>query len=375
MAVGFWITAVILALVIPVSAQETSIGGEWWVSVKGGDQGAGRLTLSVPALGIFTVQGPLITMGSFGPFQITEQALQMDFKGNISGSLLVSDFPPVTDPPTPPSAIGTLQITSGRSDRRFRVLVLRGTLAFTGFSPVPVLIRGQRMPASVPVFPGRSVMDGRLSGPGLRSSTLDLTVGEDVDRDFPFFGLTGGGSVAVDGVPEDVTLFGIFARAPSKNAAKGTNIFGFGGSTDNPTLGFGPLKGNLRKTSARPSEFGARVSGNRAFSLRARLTEAVTPVMGVTPGAVDFGSVNVGESRNQDFTVTNIGAGLLSGTAAVTGAGFSIVGGDTFTDLAASESAPVTVQFQPPGVGVFNGTVTFTSGSQVTTRTVTGTGQ
>jgi hypothetical protein len=347
------------------AAQETSLGGDWWVGLAGGDRGGGALTLGVPAAGVFEVSGNLLTLGSGEPFKIADgQALRLDFKGKITGNLLLQDL---LD-----NDIGELEVTGGGTDKRFTKLRVNGNMTLYGSPPVSVRIRGERMPESAPVLTGRTIMEGRVSGPGIRSRTLDLSVAEEDELEFPFFVITGGGSVLVDGMDQDVTLMGIFVRTPSRASFPKTNIFGWGEASD-AAMGAGPLVGNLRKPATDIPELSCKVRGNRNFRLWARLDEPVSPIIAVTPDSIDFGTVNVGDSLQRAFTVTNIGAGTLDGDATADGDGFSVVGGSPYS-LSAGQSAIVTIEFTPPAAGVFNGTVSFTGGGG-TTRSVTGTGE
>ncbi|MGH2651688.1 MAG: SBBP repeat-containing protein, partial [Actinomycetota bacterium] len=61
----------------------------------------------------------------------------------------------------------------------------------------------------------------------------------------------------------------------------------------------------------------------------ARLTRGLDPgpVLSITPSSVNFGTVNVNGSADRTFTVQNAGGGTLTGTAATSGAPFSVVGG------------------------------------------------
>jgi uncharacterized repeat protein (TIGR03803 family) len=96
-----------------------------------------------------------------------------------------------------------------------------------------------------------------------------------------------------------------------------------------------------------------------------------TPAISVTPASLAFGSVPVGSSVSQNFTVKNSGTGTLIGTATVA-APFSITSGATYS-LAAGASQIVTLKFSPTAVQSSSQTVTFTGGAGAT-ATATGTG-
>ena len=95
------------------------------------------------------------------------------------------------------------------------------------------------------------------------------------------------------------------------------------------------------------------------------LTRAIT----VTPSALDFGSVSVGETADLTFTVENDGEETRSGEATVS-APFSIVSGGTYS-LGAGQSQAVTVRYSPTSKGSHSSNVFFTGDGQVT-RTVSG---
>jgi hypothetical protein len=114
-----------------------------------------------------------------------------------------------------------------------------------------------------------------------------------------------------------------------------------------------------------------RDSGDGIIDAFAAVQAAAPPVISVTPNSLDFGSVNVGESAEQDFTVQNTGGGTLNGNAS-TSAPFSIPAGDSYS-LASGLSQATTIRFSPTSAGTFMGNVTFTGGGG-TTKTVTGTG-
>lgn len=367
-SMGRWAVGVLILLslgAVQAPAQETSLAGDWWVSISGADKGAGALTFGVPATGVFEASGSLITLGGGFPVSLAEgQALRIDFKGRITGTLQLEIEGIV---------VGVLEVTGGSTNPpRFTKIKLQGQLTYDGLDPVPVRIKGERMPESPPILTGRSIQEGLLKGRGLVSHTLDVVVGEEEDLKFPFYVVTGGGSVRVDGGDEDVIILGVFGRTPTAAGSFKTNIFGWLETSDS-TMGEGPLVGNLRKSASKPPEFNASVRADRKFQLFGKLKEPVSPIISVTPDSIDFGTVDVGDSSQRSFTVTNIGAGTLDGEATVVGDGFSVIGGSPYS-LSAGQSALVTIEFAPTASGGFLGTVTFTGGGG-TTRSVTGTGQ
>ncbi len=93
------------------------------------------------------------------------------------------------------------------------------------------------------------------------------------------------------------------------------------------------------------------------------------PIMQVTPGSIGYGTLLVGASKTNSFTVQNIGAGTLSGTASVS-APFSVVSGGSYS-LGANASQTVMVAFSPTVANNYNQSVSFTGGSGTNT-TVSG---
>jgi hypothetical protein len=85
-----------------------------------------------------------------------------------------------------------------------------------------------------------------------------------------------------------------------------------------------------------------------------------TPILSVTPTSRDFGSVNVGSSKNLTFTLKNAGSGTLTG-AASTVAPFSVVGTASYS-LAPNQSQILTVRFAPTTLGKVGRILTLTGG-------------
>lgn len=94
-----------------------------------------------------------------------------------------------------------------------------------------------------------------------------------------------------------------------------------------------------------------------------------TPVMSITPGSQNFGSILVGTAADRTFTVQNAGTGTLSGSATVPPP-FTIIAGTNY-NLGAGESQAVTVRYSPTTAGNANQNLTFSGPSNVV-ATVTG---
>src|SRR5262245_3496948 len=94
----------------------------------------------------------------------------------------------------------------------------------------------------------------------------------------------------------------------------------------------------------------------------------------VAPTAtVNFGSINIGSSATQTFTVTSTRTGTVTGTASVS-APFSIVSGSPYTLVGSGATAAVTVRFTPTTTAGASTNVSFTADGDVASRLVTGSG-
>lgn len=85
------------------------------------------------------------------------------------------------------------------------------------------------------------------------------------------------------------------------------------------------------------------------------------PGIQVTPGNLVYGTLLVGTSATNIFTVQNVGTGTLSGSATVS-APFSIVSGGSYS-LATGQTQAVMVAFSPSAAGNYNQSVNFSGGT------------
>ena len=77
---------------------------------------------------------------------------------------------------------------------------------------------------------------------------------------------------------------------------------------------------------------------------------------------MSFGNVNVGATATQTLTVTNTGTAPVNITqAAITGAGFTVIGGSGSASLAVGQSTSVQLQFAPTAEGSASATLTVAS--------------
>lgn len=98
-----------------------------------------------------------------------------------------------------------------------------------------------------------------------------------------------------------------------------------------------------------------------------------SPILGVSPAALDFGGVQVGSSSSLVFVVTNSGTAVLTGTAAVGGLPYAVAGGASYS-VAAGGSSNVTISFTPSLAQAYPDAVTFLSDGGGSTNALAGYG-
>lgn len=95
----------------------------------------------------------------------------------------------------------------------------------------------------------------------------------------------------------------------------------------------------------------------------------------LTPTSFNFGTLNVGLTASQNFTLTNNGGSPLSWTAFnVTPIVFTIPSNSCVSPLAPGASCPLTVQFAPASPTAYSGTLSLTTGGTVNSVALTGAG-
>jgi hypothetical protein len=93
-------------------------------------------------------------------------------------------------------------------------------------------------------------------------------------------------------------------------------------------------------------------------------TAAPSPQLTVSAATLSFGSVTVNAAATQSLTLTSTGtAPVMVSSAAITGAGFTIVGGSFPVTLNPTQAVTLQVQFQPTVVGTASGQITINSDS------------
>ncbi len=105
---------------------------------------------------------------------------------------------------------------------------------------------------------------------------------------------------------------------------------------------------------------------------------AANPQLTVSAASLAFGSVTLNTPSTLSVTLTSSGtSALMVNSAAITGAGFTIVAGSFPATLNAGQTATLTVQFDPTVAGAASGQVTISSNSSTgstTTVALSGTG-
>jgi hypothetical protein len=93
-------------------------------------------------------------------------------------------------------------------------------------------------------------------------------------------------------------------------------------------------------------------------------TPAASPQLAVSAGSLSFGSVTINTATTQPLTLTSTGtAPVTVDSAAISGAGFAIVGGSLPITLDPSQSVTLQVQFLPEATGAASGQITIGSNS------------
>jgi Abnormal spindle-like microcephaly-assoc'd, ASPM-SPD-2-Hydin len=95
----------------------------------------------------------------------------------------------------------------------------------------------------------------------------------------------------------------------------------------------------------------------------------------VSPTAINFGDVLVGHSGSLSLIVTNAGnSALTTSRAAISGSGFSMIGGLSGLTLQPGQSDSVTVVFEPAVTGSASGAISVVAGTTTTSVALSGSG-
>ncbi len=87
-----------------------------------------------------------------------------------------------------------------------------------------------------------------------------------------------------------------------------------------------------------------------------------TGVLSASSKSVSFGNVSVGNNKIQSITMTNTGTAAVNvSQATITGAGYTVVGGNPTMSIAVGASATVQIQLAPTSTGTANGSLSVVS--------------
>lgn len=167
-------------------------------------------------------------------------------------------------------------------------------------------------------------------------ATLDfgnVDIGQSAERSFTITN-TGGGS-----------LSGTVSAACPGFGLTGTGVYALaGGQAQTFTLRFTPTQ---------PGSAACAVGTGSALcpGVSASGTGVAGAACQITPAALDFGQVTVGESSERSFTLTNTGGTTLADTIQVACAGFSLVTPGTYS-VSPGQSRTFTVRFSPVQPGL-----------------------
>jgi hypothetical protein len=104
--------------------------------------------------------------------------------------------------------------------------------------------------------------------------------------------------------------------------------------------------------------------GTTAVTLSGTGTAATNPQLTVSATSLSFGSVTVNTATTQSLTLTSTGTSPVTvSSAAITGAGFTIVAASFPVTLNPTQSVTLQVQFDPTATGTASGQIAITSNS------------
>src|ERR1700751_4292004 len=85
-------------------------------------------------------------------------------------------------------------------------------------------------------------------------------------------------------------------------------------------------------------------------------------VLSASATSVSFGKVAVGSNKTQSVTVTNTGTPTVNVLqAAITGAGYTVVGGNPSTSIPVGQSSAIQIQLAPTSAGTDDGSLSVLS--------------
>jgi len=128
----------------------------------------------------------------------------------------------------------------------------------------------------------------------------------------------------------------------------------------------GAMAGRIRShyylaTLALAGTFALAACSGVALGPQTHTSDAGSGSLSVSPAALNFGDVAIGNSASLHGTLSAINADVVVSSAAWNGSGYSVSGITFPVTIPAGESANYTVTFAPPGAGVSSGEISFIS--------------
>jgi len=180
-----------------------------------------------------------------------------------------------------------------------------------------------------------------------------------------------------------VTNHGTTTVSVSSESISGTG-FSMSGLADGAQIGAG--KSSTFNVAFKPAKTGA-VTGSASIDFSASGKTAALTVslsgngvtatgkLQVSPTAMNFGDVLVGQSGSLSLKVSNTGNSALTTTrGTITGSGFSMIGGLSGLTLQPGQSDSVTVVFKPAATGSASGAVSIVADLTTTSVALSGSG-
>ena len=148
------------------------------------------------------------------------------------------------------------------------------------------------------------------------------------------------------------------------------------GGTYTLKVGFSPV--SAANYSGQATLMGTAGQMVAQVPLQGQGSSQTAPQLTVSAAGLSFGSVTVNTATTQSLTLTSTGTSPVTvNSAAITGAGFSIVAGSFPVTLNPAQTATLQVQFDPASPGATSGQLTLSSNSasgNTTVVTLAGTG-
>ena len=377
-AVGHLALAAGLLVVVATRtfAQEpfSDLSGTWWLAFGGGDRGALLIGLSDPRDGTLVVEDTALGLPSFGysralgDFFVVapQQVLTLDSRGEFFGTLELTDS-------ASGAPLGALTVERGKTNDALSRWKSHSSISGPGVTEASSTLRGKRVPETFPVLSGGSPR-AQISGDGVKSKAFNLDLSLDRELGLPAYAFEGVGPVEIDGVEmPGTTLSGRVMLSPKKS-----RLFGRLESSSH----FSPDEVDGRLALADDSlvpKLRLALCAQCKTVAKAQLTDAIEPVLRVTPASVDFGALRLDENQARTLDLANVGAGSLSGEARFLdgdGGPFSVESGESYVGIV--PGAPphaVSVRFEPTTAGAATEQILFdVNGGRVGAQIVTVTG-